>query len=158
MMVGKSATALRAIATMLVNSGWLGNFYGFDAWAANTDRHTGNLLISPPAAPWLIDHGRCFTGSNWKSIDLVANGKFRHRLREWLTPLLTEADQKKFSAQAAELAHRLNELDVKSLGMENRLPALLGENDFNTLVTFLDDRRVHVPNIAATALNQSMMA
>lgn len=157
LLLGQSFAVLQTIAAMLVKSGWLGDFYGFDAWAANVDRHVGNLLVSPSSAPWLIDHGRCFTGQNWQASDLTPNGDFRNRLKEWLTPLLDSGDQKRFAGEAAALVDRLNKIDIKALGNENRLPALLGDTDFDAMVTFLDDRRVHVPSIAASALNQAMV-
>ena len=49
----------------------------------------------------------------------------------------------------------LSALDVQALGAQNRLPALLGQDDFNELVTFLKDRIGFVPRIAADALNQA---
>jgi hypothetical protein len=150
--------ALRAVAELLIDSGWLGEFYGFDSWAANIDRHIGNLLIGSNGRPWLIDHGRCFTGNTWQIGDLDPSKLFRHRLKEWLTPLVDDKDQKRFSSAAAALTAKLIALDVRALGLENRLPALLGEGDFNRLVTFLTDRIAFVPRIAADALNQAMVA
>lgn len=87
--LGLDARALRRVFDALVASGRLGNFYGFDAWAANIDRHTGNIMLASDALPWLIDHGRCFTGQNWVPTDLVADQPFTSRLKEWLTPHLT---------------------------------------------------------------------
>jgi hypothetical protein len=146
------------VAKLLIDSGWLGEFYGFDSWAANVDRHVGNLLIGSNGGPWLIDHGRCFTGNTWQVSDLDPPKLFQHRLKEWLTPLIDDTDQKRFSVAAAALTAKLSALDVRALGQENRLPELLGEHDFNGLVTFLTDRIVFVPRISADALNQAMVA
>jgi hypothetical protein len=146
--------AMGMVAKCLIDCGWLGEFYGFDGWAANIDRHIGNVLVGSNQQPWLIDHGRSFTGGAWVPTDLDPTKLYRHRLKEWLTPLLDDKEQKRFAATAAALTTRLSGLDVQALGSENRLPALLGEDDFNRLVTFLSDRIVFVPRIAADALNQ----
>jgi hypothetical protein len=147
--------AMQMVAKSLIDCGWLGEFYGFDGWSANVDRHVGNVLIGSNRQPWLIDHGRCFTGAAWSPADLDAAKLYRHRLKEWLTPLLNDAEQRRFSAAAAAMAPKLNDLDVAALGAQNGLPALLGEHDFNRLVTFLRDRIGFVPRIAADALDQA---
>jgi hypothetical protein len=148
------AAAIQAVAGAMKGCGQLGEVYGFDGWAANTDRHPGNILIGSNQQPWLIDHGRAFTGAAWTAADLDPPKLYRHRLKEWLTPLLNDAEQKRFSALAAAMVPKLSALDVAALGEQNRLPALLGQTDFNQLVTFLTDRIAFVPRIAADALNQ----
>jgi hypothetical protein len=148
--------ALRRVADTLLKSGRLGSFYGFDAWLANIDRHIGNVLLGPQV--YLIDHGRCYTGATWKATDLVASTIFRHRLKEWLTPLLQDAELKKLAVDAAALTTELSKVDIEAIGRANHAAALLGDADFKSLVTFLEDRIVHVPRIAADALNQSMVA
>jgi HipA-like protein len=146
--------AMQMVAKSLIDCGWLGELYGFDGWSANVDRHVGNVLIASNRQPWLIDHGRCFTGAAWTAADLDPAKFYRHRLREWLTPLLDDAEQKRLSAAAAAMVPKLSALDVAALGAQNRLPALLGQADFDVLVTFLKDRIGFVPRIAADALNQ----
>ncbi|WP_166304366.1 HipA family kinase [Bradyrhizobium sp. 2S1] len=147
--------AIDFVANAMKQCTQLGEFYGFDGWAANTDRHTGNVLIGPNQQPWLIDHGRAFTGEAWKPADLDPSKLYRHRLKEWLTPLLNDAEQKRFSALATAMVPTLSALDVKALGEQNRVPALVGQEDFNRLVTFLTDRIAFVPRIASDALNQA---
>ncbi|UPJ48503.1 hypothetical protein IVB30_36535 [Bradyrhizobium sp. 200] len=156
--VGRSgaaqAAAINLVAQAMKNCDQLGEFYGFDGWAANTDRHPGNILIGSNQ-PWLIDHGRAFTGGAWTAADLDPSKPYPHRLKEWLTPLLNDAEQKRFSSLAAAMVSKLSALDVKALGEQNRLPALVGQDDFNRLVTFLTDRVAFVPRIAADALYQA---
>jgi hypothetical protein len=147
--------AIKMVARSLVDCGLLGELYGFDGWSANIDRHVGNVLIGSNRQPWLIDHGRCFTGATWTAADFDPPKLYPHRLKEWLTPLLDDAEQKRFAAVAAAMVPRLSALDVHALGAQNRLPALLGQADFNQLVTFLKDRIGYVPRIAADALNQA---
>ena len=47
--------AMKVVAKALTDCGWLGEFYGFDGWTANIDRHVGNVLIGSNQQPWLID-------------------------------------------------------------------------------------------------------
>lgn len=152
--VGQAA-AINLVSNAMKNCGQLGEFYGFDGWAANIDRHTGNILVASNQRPWLIDHGRAFTGGAWKPADLDPSKLYRHRLKEWLTPVLNDAEQKRFSSLAAAMVPKLGALDLKAIGEQNRLPALIGQEDFNLLVTFLTDRIAFVPRIAADALNQA---
>jgi hypothetical protein len=150
--LGLDAAGLGRVIDALVSSGKLGNLYGFDAWSANTDRHLGNILLGSNALPWLIDHGRCFTGENWAPADLVAEQMFTSRLKGWLTPRLSAAQKGEYAKEAAELAVRLAAIDVREAGTKNGLSELYGENDFNALVTFLCDRVVHTPRIASDSL------
>jgi hypothetical protein len=145
---------LSFVKNALVACGQLGEFYGFDGWTANTDRHVGNILIETNQRPWLIDHGRAFTGPAWTPHDLDPAKLYRHRLKEWLTPVLDGAEQANLAALAAAMVPKLSALDVNDLGEQNRVAALLGQSDFNQLVTFLKDRIAFVPRIAADALNQ----
>lgn len=151
----QQAAAISLVANAMKGCGQLGEFYGFDGWAANIDRHTGNVLIGANQQPWLIDHGRAFTGSAWTAADLDPSKFYPHRLKEWLTPLLDDAEQKRFSSLAAGMVSKLSSLDIKTIGEQNRVPALIGQDDFNRLVTFLTDRIAFVPRIAADALNQA---
>lgn len=98
---------LQPIAETLISNGWTGDLYGFDAWAANVDRHIGNILFGGRNSAWLIDHGRCFTGPTWEASDLNAAQLFPHRLREWLTPLISPTDRDRFATEAAVLSDRL---------------------------------------------------
>lgn len=148
---------LRPIAEMLISNDWTGDLYGFDAWAANVDRHIGNILFGGSNSTWIIDHGRCFTGPNWQAPDLNAAQLFRHRLKEWLTPLIAPNDRDRFAIKAAALADRLRSLDIYAIGEENLVPFLLGRNDFGALVEFLTDRVPHVPRAAADALDIGMI-
>lgn len=146
--------AISFIKKVLVGSSQLGEFYGFDSWAANTDRHVGNILIAAGQQPWLIDHGRAFTGPVWTPADLDPSKLYRHRFKEWLTPLLDNAEQTRLAALAAAMVPKLGALDVNGLGEQSCVPALIGQADFNQLVTFLKDRIAFVPRITADALNQ----
>jgi hypothetical protein len=151
--VGLDPAALQRVIDALVNSGRLGNIYGFDAWSANIDRHPGNILLAFEALPWLIDHGRCFTGQKWLPEDLVADRLFVSRLKAWLTPSLSPAQRTDYAREASALASGIAAVDVRQAGTTNGLPQLYGETDFNALVTFLGDRAAHTARIAADTLD-----
>jgi hypothetical protein len=151
--LGIDAAALQRVIDALIKSGRLGNFYGFDAWSANIDRHPGNILLAFDALPWLIDHGRCFTGQQWVPADLVADRLFISRLKVWLTPRLSAAQKSEYAREASTLAARIAAVNVRQAGTTNGLPELYGEDDFNALVTFLCDRVAHTARIAADTLD-----
>jgi hypothetical protein len=151
--LGPDLAVLKRVVDALIKSGRLGNFYGFDAWAANIDRHPGNILLAFDALPWLIDHGRCFSGQNWTQSDLVADGTYTSRLKEWLTPSLSPAQKAEYVKAVSTLVARIAQIDVHKLGTTNGLPELYGDPDFNALVTFLCDRTAHTERIAADTLD-----
>lgn len=149
--------ALRPIIEFLMKQSWLGELYGFDAWVANVDRHIGNVLFANGTGVWIIDHGRCFTGENWTPADLIASATYRHRLREWVTELLSSPERKRLADEAADLTTRLREIDVREAGQKNCVINLIGASDFEALITFLTDRISYVPRAAGDALNEPRM-
>ncbi len=148
---------LEAIVAVLIKQAWLGDLYGFDAWAANIDRHPGNILFGAGTA-WIIDHGHCYTGPTWVPADLVPAGNFRHRLKEWVTPFLQVDQRKRLAAEAGALVTRLQRIDVRDVGIQNRVNGLLDDVDFQALVVFLLERIPHVPRAAGGALDEPRLA
>lgn len=149
---------LRPIVELLAKQPWLADLYGFDAWVANVDRHIGNVLFGSGSGVWVIDHGRCFTGATWTQADLVAAGTYRHRLREWVTLFLSSDERKRLANEAAALAIRLRDVDVREAGGRNGVVNLIGASDFEALISFLTDRISHVPRAAGEALNEPRLA
>lgn len=147
-----SDTALRKIAEALVSHGRLAEFYEFDAWSANIDRHPGNFLVSGDGAFWLIDHGFCFTGSDWRGADLNANECYDNRLGEWVTPYLDDEELSDVIAQLGSLKDQATLVDIERVGRSNKLPELLGATEFGSLVEFLKERIPNVQRFAANAL------
>jgi len=148
------SAAIRAAIEFLMKSGCLGDLYGFDSWVANVDRHVGNILLGGTGWPWLIDHGRCFTGSLWKASDLADPSLiFTSRLKQWLTPGLTKENREKYADDAKDLASKLKGVDAGALATENWVADLLDASDFSAVVAFLIGRVDHVPRIAADALD-----
>jgi len=149
---------LRPIVDMLLKQTWLCELYGFDAWIANVDRHIGNVLFGASTGVWIIDHGRCFTGSGWTEADLVASGTYPHRLRDWVTRFLSPADRKRLADEAGAMPIRLRDIDVREAGQANSVHRLIASSDFEALITFLNDRIPHVPRAAGDALDQPRIA
>ena len=146
--------ALATLARAIASTTSPGGYYGFDAWTANVDRHVGNLLFAPGPLCWLIDHGRCFTGHDWKPADLQPDGQYRNRLHEWLTPLLTDPDKDKMVAESSTLAARLSSLDIGAIAAADDLLSLLGQKDFDAVVEFLSNRIQHARRLGALALDR----
>jgi hypothetical protein len=148
--------ALRVLQRLAEWSG-IGRLYGFDAWVANVDRHHRNLLFSGDKKVWLIDHGYCFSGPKWKAADLVPEKAYRHRLGEWLTPVMIDSRRAAVAGVAAITCDQVADLDLRLIGDLNHVSGILDSNDFAALVEFLRGRSSHVPRLAAVALNISLV-
>lgn len=130
----------------------LGRLYGFDTWAANVDRHTGNLLFDGKGEIWLIDHGYCYSGPNWQAANLASTGQYRNRLSEWLTQCLTELQKGARAVEVDHFAAQIAELNVADAVTKSRVGALLQQGDVEALETFLLQRVVTMPRQAKAAL------
>lgn len=135
----------------------LGRLYGFDAWIANVDRHAGNLLFSAGAEAWLIDHGWAFTGPEWAPTSLDPMSPYQHRLREWLTPLLTDEGREARGRQAGALEADLKLIDVDAAIVASRANLLLAPRDLVALRTFLRERIGQVTRLARLALSAPVL-
>lgn len=136
----------------------LGRLYGFDAFVANVDRHQGNLLFSGDQEVWLIDHGYCFTGPNWEPSDLAPPGQQTVcRLRHWLTPTLDAKQREARAIEAASIEADTLVMNLRQVATLNYVAALLEDGDFDAVLTFLNERRRHVPRLASSALEIETM-
>lgn len=135
--------------------GWppLGRLYGFDAWIANIDRHAGNLLFGAGAEAWLIDHGWAFTGPSWLPTGLDPMAAYRHRLKEWLTPCLTQNGREMRVQQAGMLESELDQIDVDAAISASRANFLLDDQEVEALRAFLKHRTKQVTRLASIALD-----
>ena len=142
-----------AVKGRLAEWSGIGKLYGFDAWIANVDRHERNLLFGGDSEVWLIDHGHCFSGPQWKSTDLDAAREYTNRLKDWLTPVMSTARRSAVAAAAASLEAHISASDPRRIGELNRMADLISSGDFAALVDFLSARCAHVPKLSAAALN-----
>jgi hypothetical protein len=145
-----------AVKSRLADWGQIGDLYGFDAWVANIDRHERNLLFSGDKDVWLIDHGHCFSGPQWKPADLDAARAYQSRLQQWLTPVMSNARRATVAGSAASLETRISGIDQNQIGHMNKVVDLIDGGDFSALVDFLKARCQHVPKLAAATLNISI--
>lgn len=145
---------LKPIVNLLTKEPWLGRLYGFDTWVANIDRHIGNVLFSADAGVWIIDHGHCFTGPSWRVADLISDANYRNRLREWLTPMLSDADRKKLADGASALAAQLPKLNLDASDSDLSINGLIGDSDSEALINFLRERIAVVSQFSGLALNE----
>ncbi|TRO96375.1 hypothetical protein FKB34_04795 [Glycocaulis profundi] len=148
----------KKIVDWLANSGKIGDVYAFDEHCANTDRHAGNVLISPSSELWLIDHGHCMTGPNWQANDLVPNQKCVSRLSEWCSPYLS-APQKTDAARAvAGYGGKAREVNYVGFARYLERLGLLEGSDSNALSSFAERRIQHVPSMVSTSLGHPVAA
>lgn len=144
---------LRILVNELQKAPKLGEFYAFDVWLANIDRHIGNLLFGAASSSiWLIDHGRCLSGPTWSAASLVADADFKNRLKDWLTPGMSSARRSECATEADSLIGRLGSVEVRRVCEDNMVASLLPAGDLDALVTFLGDRIPHVKTKTADAL------
>ena len=132
--------------------GDLGSLYAFDAWVANVDRHPGNLLFGGKNDVWLIDHGHCFSGPEWKPSDLRSDTDFRNRLSEWITCHLTSEEKKKRSSEASKFTGIIASVNISASTEQSRIGSILPKSDVEALESFLNQRVDKVPACANRAL------
>ena len=150
---GQGEAAKDKVRKRLAEWDGTGSLYGLDSWVANIDRHERNLLFSGDKEVWLIDHGHCFTGPNWKSGNLNPSQQYKNKLKNWLTPAMSQARRTSVAAAATKMSQEMTKLDVQKIGETNHVIVLLQKHDFDALISFLEQRRALVPQLATDALN-----
>lgn len=150
-------TALNANTVALLDdlATWpdLGKLYAFDGWVANVDRHPGNLLHGGKSEFWLIDHGHCLTGPEWKPDSLDPNASVISRLREWLTPVLTAQQKANRVNEAASFQAGLEANVVASARRSCQIERTLPETDIDCAQNFLTARADKISFYANVALD-----
>ncbi len=147
-----NSAAMSSGLTALKKNPHIGRLYGFDTWIANIDRHRNNLILHGDGSFYMIDHGHCFSGPSWSSVDLNAVAAYTNRLRQWLTPLLTQKDKDDAMADIAELAKRMSKLDIQEISESSHSVKFFGESDRDSLVGFLEARVGEVLSLSADSL------
>lgn len=129
-----------------------GHMYGFDTWVANVDRHRNNILLSGAGKAFLIDHGHCFSGPEWKKEQLNATKMYPTPLTGWLTPELNDQEKSQAISDVLKLIQRMTRTDVDQAMSEALSPQLYGLEDSDALLGFLEGRIEHVEKLAAASL------
>jgi hypothetical protein len=146
------SNSIRFVIDRLMSKKWLGDLYGFDSWIVNTDRHQGNMLIGPDDI-WIIDHERCFTGTDWSISELRPDKGYVNRLKEWVTPHIDESVRNKLANDVDRLIERLKEADLNRICLNELTCSLLNDVDLLGLLKFLSERIYHVSQAASEALD-----
>lgn len=146
-----------ALIQELLNWPHVGLLYSFDSFVANVDRNLGNLLFGGANRVWAIDHGQCFSGPNWSPADLHPDKIFADKLKGWLTPEIPLASRPAKAAAAGVMTARLDNQDLQELGRLSGVAEILAPADFQALIAFLEARKIHVPRIAADALQTALL-
>lgn len=129
-----------------------GQMYGFDTWVANVDRHRNNILLSGSGKAFLIDHGHCFTGPEWKKEQLNATKAYPTPLTGWLTPELSDQDKSQAISDVLNLVQKMIRTDVHQAMSDALSVQLYGADDSDALLGFLEGRIEHVEKLAAASL------
>lgn len=130
----------------------LGRLYAFDAWIANIDRHPGNLLLGNADEFWLIDHGHSFSGPAWEPQDLKHDGEYDNRLKEWVTPQMSQAQRTRRAGEAATMGSVLCALGLADARVACMIDLLRSPAHGDAVEGFLDGRTATVEQHASRAL------
>jgi hypothetical protein len=156
-LLASDPTVYQRLIERLLQWSHVGLLYGFDSLTANVDRHPGNLLFGGAEKVWLIDHGHCFTGPTWQPRDLDASSLYADKLKQWLTPYMDEGVRQTRASEAQNVVSLLGNKSIEELAQLNRVSTFLSEQDFAALVQFLNERKQHVPRLAANALSVTLL-
>lgn len=86
----------------------------FDEWAANGDRHPGNLLWDGRKY-YLIDHSHALTGGKWKPDRLKPEAKVRNQLLDVVEPTLNWEGREAWRQKAELERFRYQDLALSTL-------------------------------------------
>lgn len=150
----QSNTALaKSLVSLLCDWDRLGEVYSFDAWVANVDRHTGNILLSGSLEVWLIDHGYMLTGPKWRADQLDGSRYFRSKLEGWLTPNLSPNQRLNCKPGTHSMENVARTLDIGELVRYVAKIVGLSAEDQSAVEKFLRDRSITAATHAQQALN-----
>jgi len=124
----------------------------FDEWLANIDRNAGNLLVHSPEEFWLIDHGHCLTGPNWKSGDLDPFGQFQNRLLAEANNTLNLIEKSNICSSAIDCQSSFSGVDIAEAVKEARKAGDWSNTDMAAVEHFAKSRIPHVGKLVAGQL------
>jgi hypothetical protein len=130
----------------------LGRLYALDTWIANIDRHGGNLLTDGAGEFWLIDHGHSLTGPAWTT-KLAADAKVHNRLKDWLTPQLSNAVRMRCAKEADGEVTAYDKIMKSGAISRSRAATALSSAEVGAAEAFLSGRTSFVSNYARDALD-----
>ena len=121
----------------------------FDDFVANTDRHSGNLLVDGKET-WLIDHGHCFTGPQWVPADLVSNQIYTNVMADTFVNSMTLPQRHSLRGKATQFAQTVGSIDKKEVLNTCYLSRIIPATELNALELFVTERVTHITNIISS--------
>lgn len=144
-------TVYNAILQRIASWADVDALYCVDTWCANVDRNLGNVLVDGSTF-WMIDHGRCFSGPSWVAAALDPSASYVNLIAKWLTPNIP-ADKRLSVAQKAVGRVVLPDAMLDAAVSLSQARRFLSPIEQEAVTAFIKDRRAHLPNITAAALN-----
>jgi hypothetical protein len=128
----------------------------FDAWVANEDRHTNNLLIDKQLKLWLIDHDLALGGRRDISTLRPEEATVNRLVNDFGT--LVDVRHKH---EVVDECHRFQAsaeaIDVTAAAQASEAGLFVSEQELNQLILYVERRRALVPAILAEALGVSLL-
>src|SRR5690606_5064546 len=111
----------------------------FDAWVANSDRHTNNLLIDKQFRLWLIDHDLAF-GGRAAINGLLPDEVTPSRLLDDFLPHVDLRHRHEVVDESAAFQARAGAVDVAAAVQASGAGDFLTEAEMNHLVLYVQQR------------------
>lgn len=128
----------------------------FDAWVANEDRHTNNLLVDKQLKLWLIDHDLALGGrrdvSSLRPEQVTAN-----RLVNDFGALVDVRHRHEVVDECHRFQEAANAIDVPAAAAASEAGLFVTEQELSQLILYVERRRALVPGLLAEALGVSLL-
>ena len=121
----------------------------FDDFVANVDRNQGNLLVDGGGDVWLIDHGSCFTGSNWDAQHLIADGKYNNLMADAFIGNMTLSERIKLKNKASMFCDALGKVDKRETINSCYINQIIPATELGALESFVIERVAHIVSIVS---------
>jgi hypothetical protein len=129
----------------------------FDAWVANEDRHTNNLLVDKQLKLWLIDHDLALGGRRDVST-LRPEEVTRNRLVNDFGPFVDTRHRHEVVDECHRFQAAANAIDVPAAAHASEAGLFVTDEELNQLILYVERRRAFVPTILADSLGVSLLA
>lgn len=128
----------------------------FDAWVANEDRHTNNLLVDKQLKLWLIDHDLALGGRRDIST-LRPDQVTQNRLVNDFGPFVDVRHRHEVVDECHRFQVSANAIDVPAAARASEAGLFVTEPELNQLILYVEQRRALVPAILAESLGVSLL-
>lgn len=118
----------------------------FDDFVANIDRNSGNLLVNGNDT-WLIDHGHCFTGYDWKTENLIPTQTYNNHVANAVINDMTLPQRVKLKEKALEFSLSATNVNKKEAINSCYVSQIIAATELDALESFITERVTHITNI-----------